>query len=426
MKKILSLLLCLFLLLPLAGQTDAKAAEASPFTDVPAGAYYHDAVLWAVKDHITLGTSPATFSPFDICTRGQVVTFLWRALGCPASHVQEPFADVPGGAYYCDAVLWAVETGVTTGTSANTFSPDAPCSDGQILTLLWRTKGSPAVGEAQSREPYYAGAVRWAEEMELLSGMEGTFDPEADSPRAHIVTYLYRASLLQQAASIWTEGSVPLNSTDSMGYLLYQPSSDTKGLPLLVYLHGGSGKGSDLSLLTVNDGFPKYLKDGTLGTVAACVLIPQLPVGLTGWSEVGESLTGLIQSICGEYGLDTDRVSLTGHSMGGTGVWALAVRYPHLFSCAAPLSGSVRSTPDILNVLRALPIRSFVGAEDTIVDPESAKSFVAQLQQRGYPAEITVLPGADHFAVPSLVYLDPELGLIQWLLSTHRPILEKY
>ena len=117
------------------------ASANCPFTDVAQNAYYYKAVLWAVEQGITAGTSATTFGSDDIVTRGQAVTFLWRAAGKPETTTTNPFADVTTDAYYYDAVLWAVEKGVTAGTSATTFSPSAPCNRAQIVTFLYRYAG---------------------------------------------------------------------------------------------------------------------------------------------------------------------------------------------------------------------------------------------------------------------------------------------
>lgn len=170
------------------------------FTDVPAGAYYEEAVGWAVKEGITKGTSDSTFTPDGVCTRAQAVTFLWRAAGSPAAKAGSlPFADVKAGSYYDDAVRWAVENGVTVGTSATTFSPNATCSRAQIVTFLWRAQKSPAAGSANpfddvAGSAYYADAVQWAVQKNITKGTGATaFSPDANCIRAQIVTFLYRS-----------------------------------------------------------------------------------------------------------------------------------------------------------------------------------------------------------------------------------------
>ena len=169
------------------------------FVDVATGSYYEDAVDWAVENGITKGTDDTHFSPDGICTRAQAVTFLWRTAGSPASKTSTmPFTDVPVGSYYYDAVLWAVENGITKGTSDTTFSPNMTCSRAQIVTFLWRSEKSPAAG---SRNPfadvkstaYYADAVLWAVKENITKGTTNTtFSPNADCTRAQIVTFLWR------------------------------------------------------------------------------------------------------------------------------------------------------------------------------------------------------------------------------------------
>ena len=169
------------------------------FVDVATGSYYEDAVDWAVENGITKGTDDTHFSPDGICTRAQAVTFLWRAAGSPKPETRTmPFADVPAGSYYYDAVLWAVENGITNGTSDTTFSPDATCSRAQIVAFLWRSEKSPAAGTANpfadvKSTAYYAGAVLWAVKEDITKGTTNTtFSPNADCTRAQIVTFLWR------------------------------------------------------------------------------------------------------------------------------------------------------------------------------------------------------------------------------------------
>ena len=169
------------------------------FVDVFPGDYYYDAVLWAAKNGITGGVDDTHFAPNGICTRAQAVTFLWRAAGSPAPKTSTmPFTDVKAGSYYEQAVLWAVENGITDGTSATTFSPDAVCSRGQIVTFLWRSQKSPASDSVNpfadvAADAYYNSAVLWAAENGITGGTTATtFSPNNDCTRAQIVTFLYR------------------------------------------------------------------------------------------------------------------------------------------------------------------------------------------------------------------------------------------
>ena len=172
----------------------------NPFIDVPAGSYYEDAVVWAVEKGITSGTSAVTFDPNGNCTRAQAVTFLWRAAGSPAPKTKVmPFTDVPSGSYYYDAVLWAMEQGITKGTSDTAFSPNASCTRAQIVTFLWRANGSPVVSGNSAftdvaSDAYYAAAVTWAEKNDVTGGIGGgLFGSNNNCTRAQIVTFLYRA-----------------------------------------------------------------------------------------------------------------------------------------------------------------------------------------------------------------------------------------
>ena len=177
----------------------ADAAEpVNPFVDVSGGSYYEDAVLWAVREGITAGTTATTFSPGASCTRAQMVTFLWRAAGSPKASGSNPFRDVSADTYYYDAVLWAVENGITSGISADAFAPDAMVTRAQTVTFLYRAAGSPAAAPGSSfsdvsSDAYYADAVFWAVEKGITSGTAAAaFSPDADCTRAQIVTFLYR------------------------------------------------------------------------------------------------------------------------------------------------------------------------------------------------------------------------------------------
>lgn len=171
--------------------------ETSSFGDVDKSAYYYDAVAWAVAEGITNGTGAATFGPEVSCTRAQMVTFLWRAAGSPKASRSNPFTDLEADAYYYDAVLWAVEQGITKGTSAVTFAPDAIVTRAHTVTFLYRAVGAPAFSGSSfgdvAVDAYYTDAVAWAVAKGITNGMgENVFGPDANCTRGQIVTFLYR------------------------------------------------------------------------------------------------------------------------------------------------------------------------------------------------------------------------------------------
>lgn len=183
-------------------QVDAsfRKVTSASFVDVLPGSYYYDAVRWAVENDITSGTSDDLFSPDAACTRAQVITFLWRATGSPQPVSRSnPFTDVPSNAYYRDAVLWAVEQGITNGVSATRFDPDATVTRGQTVAFLYRAAGRPSVSGSSvfhdvDAGAYYEDAVTWAYQKDITGGTSSSqFSPDTACTRAQIVTFLYRA-----------------------------------------------------------------------------------------------------------------------------------------------------------------------------------------------------------------------------------------
>ena len=175
-----------------------KPEEEDPYGDVSKDSYYYDAVKWAAETGVTTGVGDGLFAPEWVCTRGQIVTFLWRASGSPAPKATElPFTDVAADAYYAQAVLWAVENGITNGTSEMTFSPDQTCTRAHAVAFLYRMSGSPAAAGSTfsdvAADAYYSTAVAWAVEKGITNGTSGTtFSPDDTCTRGQIVTFLYR------------------------------------------------------------------------------------------------------------------------------------------------------------------------------------------------------------------------------------------
>ena len=187
-----------------AGKVEVKATFMEDnsllnfFYDVPNGAYYYEAVKWAVENGITGGIGNNLFGPDQPCTRAQIVTFLWRAAGSPEPKSTSSFSDVPAGSYYAKAVAWAIENGITTGMTATTFSPDAACTRAQAVTFLARALNAKASGKAEFTDvpvgSYFADAVAWAASNGVTTGIGGgLFGPNNDCTRGQIVTFLWRA-----------------------------------------------------------------------------------------------------------------------------------------------------------------------------------------------------------------------------------------
>ena len=187
-----------------AGKVEVKATFMEDnsvlnfFYDVPNGAYFYEAVKWAVDKGITNGLSDTMFGPYESCTRAQIVTFLWRAAGSPEPKTASSFTDVPASAYYAKAVAWAIENGITNGMTETMFAPNATCTRGQSVTFLYRALKGTASGSTNftdvKSDAFYADAVNWAVASGVTNGTSATtFSPNADCTRAEIVTFLYRA-----------------------------------------------------------------------------------------------------------------------------------------------------------------------------------------------------------------------------------------
>ena len=179
---------------------DRELGVGNPFSDVLWDSFFYEPVLWALENNITTGTSATTFGPTGECLRAHVVTFLWRAAGCPEpTSTENPFVDVKEGDFFHKAVLWAVENGITNGVDATHFGPTVPCNRAQVVTFLYRAMQSPAVGTAACpftdvvRGEWYEPAVLWAVENGITNGLSAdTFGVETTCNRAQVVTFLYR------------------------------------------------------------------------------------------------------------------------------------------------------------------------------------------------------------------------------------------
>ncbi len=264
MKRILAAALVLLTVLSLLA-CPASADEAE-FTDVPKNAWFCTAVNWARAHGIVAGTSASKFSPEARCTRAQVVTFLWRAKGCPAPQAACEVKDVPASAWYAAAVSWAVEQGVTAGTSRTRFSPDRTVTRAEMVTFLWRANGMPAAAGRPSfsdvwDQSFYYPAVCWGSENRVVLGSgRQTFSPDAPCTRAQAVTFLFR-SLYSYPTTAQLKGSLEAALAGKEGtwsVWLYQPSTE-----ILISLNPQKIEAASLIKLFVAGGYEQCVENGT-------------------------------------------------------------------------------------------------------------------------------------------------------------------
>ncbi len=213
------------------------------------------------------------------------------------------------------------------------------------------------------------------------------------------------ASMTQNVFTSTADGNI--------GYWLYTPANAKDSMPLIIYLHGGSGRGSDLDLVT-GGSLPKFLQEGTVKDIPAFILMPQCPANKT-WEQIGPSMIELMEKIASGQKINTNKISLTGHSLGGSGTWRLGAAYSSKFSCIAPLSGSadLNAAPSYTG----FPVWAFVGSADDIVSPNSSSAIVFKINNLGGNAQLKIYDGATHFEVPDLTYKDPDVKLLEWMIN---------
>ena len=190
----------------------------------------------------------------------------------------------------------------------------------------------------------------------------------------------------------------------TLNYALYAPEDVTDSMPMIVFLHGSHGRGDDIEQ-AVDHGFPRFLVNGELGNVPDWILMPQLPSEADGWEQYNDAVIALIRYVCETYHVDTARISLTGHSMGGIGSWRLAVRNPGFFSCIVPVSGKLSASESELQILSVIPARAYIGDEDLqeLFQEENTVNMET-LTESNDDFVFTVVDHADHSRVSKKVY----------------------
>ena len=211
------------------------------------------------------------------------------------------------------------------------------------------------------------------------------------------------------------EANLELKKIDDLEYYLYTPSNPIDNMPLIMYLHGATFKSLDASELLKTDGFPKYLNDKAYGDLKAYVVIPKITESTKNWVDISDKLEKLIKTLNTEYKIDLNKLSLTGHSIGGTGTYQLQIKLSDTFACIAPMSGFIRNTDENITAVSKAKVWAFVGTNDTVISPNSTKQAIKLLKDKGADAKLTEYQDADHFNVPVLGYKD--IDFIDWLVN---------
>ena len=305
--------------------------------------------------------------------------------------------------------------------SANSNTPDS-------ITLSWE----PVDGAVEYQIFEYFEETGLIQMLETVKGTSVTMDNlVVGSTHSYIVQPI---SYVEIADNVSGENSVKatcggenndnLVSSDmeiiqagGLNCWLYTPKDATANMPLIVYLHGMHGKGDTPNTLLTSEEFVQWLADGTLGEVPAYVLMPQVPSSRKDWVTLKKDIVSAIQEVVANYQIDSENISMTGVSMGGTGVWNIAASYPEMFCRIAPCSGSVRTNKGTLSALENMEIWTFISADDTVVNPQSTIEFMEQLACNNSQAIMTKFDDAEHMDVPTLVFLSEEIDLISWLIK---------
>lgn len=213
--------------------------------------------------------------------------------------------------------------------------------------------------------------------------------------------------------------SLKISEEEQINYWLFTPKNASKDMPLIVSLHGGSGRGDDINTLT-SSGFCQLVYEKKFDNVPAYMIFPQVSSKYKSWNDIKRYVKQLIEYTAKKYAIDVNKISLTGHSMGGTGTYSIAAAYPEIFSCIAPMSGSIDCTDENITALSSMPVWAFAGTADTVVLPESSVNFVNALSNAGANAKITLFDGAEHRDIPELAYLDDSINVVDWLVRNSK------
>ena len=406
-------------------------------SDVSNDAWYKTAIDFVLENKILPGCD--NFDPLEPISRAEYVYALYKASNESKSDFAANFADVSFESTFYNAIGWAEENNIASGIGNNLFSPDDYLTRETALTFLYRSAACLDIDFENTNEDLLSSFTDrndisdWAAEsmntlahMKIICGTgENKAEPQRVLSKAEAATIIYNALSLKMPSSV-NQKTLSKPSFESKAffpednkkieYLLFTPKNATENMPLIVYLHGSHAQGDDLNIVLQED-FAKMVSDGEFDDTPAYIAIPQLSADYRSWRNIQPELIRLIDNISNTYTINKDNISLMGYSLGGTGTVNLAAAYPTYFSKIAFLSGSAKNVLETADRLSGIPVWAFVGSDDVIVRPEAAIQLIETLKQNGKEAQITVFDGADHIAVPPLVFSDYKNDLINWLIG---------
>ncbi len=416
----------------------AAAKAFSSYADASNGGWYDAAVEFAFKNGI-ISEYDSEFNPTEPITRAEYISALYKVSNKSNSEFIPSFTDVSPENMFCNAVGWAEKNNIASGVGNKLFAPQNYLTRETAMTFLYRALSSLGIAPYSTDEDLLShftdknNVSDWATEsvntllnMKIISGTdENKIEPQSILSNAEAMTIIYNAFSLKTpeiaedevtAKSNFESREFLLDDNKKIGYWLFTPKNAGEHMPLIVYLHGSHGQGDDLSIV-LQEVFAKMVSDGEFNDIPAYIAIPQLDAEYKSWRNIHTELIALIDNIAYTYEIDRDNISLMGYSLGGTGTVNLAAAYPGYFSRIAFLSGSAMDIENTADALSQIPVWAFVGDEDVIVKPDTAIRLVEALRQNGEDAQVTVFNGADHIAVPNLVFSDNNINLINWLIG---------
>ena len=413
--------------------------SAKVYDDVTEDAWYKEAVDF-VSEKGLIKVNDNSFFPNNQTTRAEYVYALYASSQENEKKYTPHFDDVDEKNPFFSAIGWAETNAVSNGVENNLFLPNDGLTREEAITFLYRSLPqlgivpdtpnndlSAAFNDSESISEWAKESVNTLLNMKFIHGTdENKLEPQKTLSNAETATILYNvfcenttkstnSSPIYEQAKFEAVNYIADNGK-KINYWLFTPQNRETNMPMIVYLHGSHSQGDDINLV-LNEDFCRIVSNGEFDDVPAYILFPQLPSSYKGWGNMQYELIELIDAFSSDYAVNKRNISLVGFSLGGTATINIATAYPGYFSKIAPIAGGSKNMDANINALKNTPVWAFVGSEDVIVKPDTVKELINSLKNISADAQITVFEGAEHTDVPSLVFSDKKIKLVDWLIG---------